>query len=113
MDGSSLLTHGRPPWMRGITGRTLTVALLMTELTCRRLTRKGAQGSALNRSFAGQRPAARVDVAGPTPSLTCGFSSVGRRFTPVKWRPLRGLICRRLGRNRQGEKPGILWLMRG
>ena len=44
------------------------------------------QGSPLNRSCAGQRPAARVGVAGPTPGLTCGFCSVGRRFTPVKWR---------------------------
>jgi len=40
MAGSSLLTHCRPPpWMRGITGRTLTVALLMTELICRWLGR--------------------------------------------------------------------------
>ena len=44
------------------------------------------RGSPLNRSCAGQRPAARVGVAGPTPSLTCGFCSVSRRFTPVKWR---------------------------
>src|SRR6266568_2550511 len=44
------------------------------------------QGSPLNRSCAGQRPAARVGVAGPTPGLTCGFCSVGCRFTPVKWR---------------------------
>ena len=46
----------------------------------------GGQGSPLNRSCAGQRPAARVGVAGPTPGLTCGFCSFGRRFTPVKWR---------------------------
>jgi hypothetical protein len=53
MDGSSLLTHGRPPWMRGITGRTLTVALLMTELTCRRLTRKGTYLSSAGEEQAG------------------------------------------------------------
>ena len=54
---------------------------------------KTAQGSPLNRSCAGQRPAARVGVAGPTPGLTCGFCSVGRRFTPVKWRARRQLLC--------------------
>ena len=31
----------RPPWMRGSTDRTLTVALFVTELVCRRLPRKG------------------------------------------------------------------------
>jgi|tagenome__1003787_1003787.scaffolds.fasta_scaffold20975424_2 hypothetical protein len=41
MAGESLLAHYRPPWRRGITGRTLTVALLMTGLICRRLARQG------------------------------------------------------------------------
>ena len=45
-----------------------------------------APGSPLKRSCAGQRPAARVGAAGPNPGLTCGFCSVGRRSTPVKWR---------------------------
>jgi hypothetical protein len=40
MAGSSLVTLCRPPRMRGIRGRTLTVALLMTELICRRLGRE-------------------------------------------------------------------------
>jgi hypothetical protein len=50
--------------MRGITGRTLTIALFVTELIRRRLARKG-------------------------------------------------LIRRRLGRNRRVKKAGIVWLMRG
>src|SRR5689334_20494956 len=36
MAGSSLLTYCRWSWMRGITCRTLTVALLVTGLICRR-----------------------------------------------------------------------------
>jgi hypothetical protein len=55
-------------------------------------THNGSQGSPLNRSCAGQRPVARTGVAGPTPSLTCGFCSVGRRFTPVKWRAQTAVI---------------------
>ena len=49
-------------------------------------------GSPLNRSCAGQRPAVRVGVAGPNPGLTCGFCIVGRRSTPVRWRPLSRLM---------------------
>ena len=45
-----------------------------------------AKGSPLNRSCAGQRPAARVGVAGAGSGLTCGFWSVDRRSTPAKWR---------------------------
>ena len=46
-----------------------------------------AKGSPLNRSCAGQRPAARVGVAGAGSGLTCGFVEfVDRRSTPAEWR---------------------------
>ena len=73
---------------RQLSARTLAIteSEYPASATTRYLVHNADQGSPLNRSCAGQRPAARVGVAGPTPGLTCGFCSVGRRFTPVKWR---------------------------
>ena len=51
------------------------------------------RGSPLNRSCASQRPATRVGAAEPDPGLTCGFCSVGRRSTPVKWRARTAVTC--------------------
>ncbi len=78
----------------GLSGRIFPPTALIADKHCEPSVRQGASpqvarsgmGSPLNRSCAGQRPAARVGVAGPTPGLTCGFCSVGCRFTPVKWR---------------------------
>jgi hypothetical protein len=50
------------------------------------------RGSPFNRSCAGQRPAARIGVAGAGSGLTCGFCSVDRRSTPAKWRARSGIM---------------------